>query len=103
MIIVGHAKDKGAVYVGRGSPLGNPFVLTNESLRNEVITRYKQWLNFHIQEDIQTTSIMNELERLYKLSLKGDLILGCPGNCHPRPCHADYIKEVLEYNTLIRS
>lgn len=35
----------GAVYVGRPSKWGNPFVIGRDGLREEVIRRYEQWLH----------------------------------------------------------
>lgn len=104
MITVSLAKTKGSVYIGRRSvygesPLANPFKLTDESQRIEILEKYKQWLNFHLEND--TACIIDELERLYQLALQGDLVLGC--YCSPKPCHGDYIKEVLEYNLSLRN
>ena len=34
----------GAIYIGRGSKWGNPFVIGKDGTRAEVIEKYGQWL-----------------------------------------------------------
>lgn len=92
MIRVGKKWEKGAIYVGRGSPLGNPFPMSGEEERDYVCDSYEVW----IQDKIATgyKPVLNELARLTVLSQKGDLILGC--FCAPKRCHADTIKKLVE-------
>jgi hypothetical protein len=69
-------------YVGRPSPLGNPFRIGPDGDRTAVIQRYKRWLWDRIQrQDPQVVGAMR--------ALTADSILGCW--CHPQPCHADVI------------
>lgn len=91
-ITVGKKWDKGAVYVGRPSPLGNPFVLTDESRRDEVCDRYETWLRSKVEQG--DPAVLKELRRLYRLAQDGPVVLGC--YCAPRRCHADSIKRFLE-------
>jgi hypothetical protein len=35
----------GAVYIGRGSPWGNPYHIGKDGTREEVIAKYQQWVN----------------------------------------------------------
>lgn len=68
-IIIGN-KYKGAAgtYIGRGSPLGNPFPIdeTKGNTRNKVIEQYEVWLRDQIKRGInkpllnQLNSIANE-------------------------------------------
>ena len=68
-------KPKDAVYVGRGSPYGNPYVIGKDGDRNQVCRRYDQYL--------QDTP---KLQKLVKKELKGkDLVCFCA----PRRCHGD--------------
>lgn len=92
MVKVGKKWDKGAVYVGRGSPLGNKFVMANESDREYVCDAYEVWLQDRIA--LGDPVVVNELSRLSKLATEGDLILGC--FCSPKRCHAESIKRVLD-------
>ncbi len=92
MITVGRKWDQTAQYIGRGSPLGNPFVMKNESDRNRVCDQYQVW--FEQQVTSNNVVVMNELRRLYKLAKRGDLVLGC--FCAPKRCHGETIKRFLE-------
>ena len=83
--------DRGE-YVGRPSPLGNPFNLERESDRESVIERYEVWL----REKIRTRdkAVCNELNRLFKIARdSGVLELVCW--CAPKRCHAEVIRCVL--------
>jgi len=37
------------VYIGRPSPLGNPFKIGRDGTRDEVVARYREWLWRQIQ------------------------------------------------------
>jgi hypothetical protein len=84
-------KDIGQ-YVGRGSPLGNPFPMKNKEDRDRVCDEYEKWFNNH-KEDIE---VKKELDRLYDIYKdKGELTLLC--FCTPKRCHAETIKKYLEH------
>ncbi len=91
-IIVGKKWDSGAVYIGRGSPLGNPFKMLSEQDRDSVCDKYEEW--FKEQIKINNKTVLTELSRLYKLAKNQDLILGC--YCAPKRCHGDTIKQFLD-------
>jgi hypothetical protein len=68
----------GAVYVGRPSVWGNPFIIGKDGAREEVIEKYRVWLPTQ-------AGLMRNLKRL-----RGkDLICWCS----PQPCHADVLLE----------
>lgn len=92
MIRVGRVNDVGAVYVGRPSPLGNPFAMRSEAQRAEVCEKYATWFAHKVA--INDPRVMNELRRLYRLAQQGDLTLGC--YCAPKRCHAETIKNFLD-------
>lgn len=75
---------KGAVFVGRPSKWGNPFKIGRDGTRDEVISKYRQWL-------------LGSEELLAQLSeLKGrDLYCFCS----PLPCHADVLLELANTPT----
>ncbi|MDM7953264.1 MAG: DUF4326 domain-containing protein [Cyanobium sp. CZS 25K] len=52
----------GQAYVGRPSPLGNPFQLGRDGSRAQVIASYRRWLLVHLQEPGSVQR--QELERL---------------------------------------
>lgn len=89
-IRVGRANERGAVYIGRPSVLGNPFVLTNEAYRDEVLARYRVYFEKRLADPI----FRDVLDGLETRARKGDLVLGC--FCAPRVCHGDVIKEYLD-------
>lgn len=100
MIHVGRKHDLGAEYVGRPSPLGNPFSHKSDTIAkyrvktvDEALALYSQWLDEQIK--IGNSTVIDELKRLQKKHEKdGVLVLGCW--CSPKRCHADSIKQVLE-------
>ena len=68
-----------AVYVGRPTKWGNPFVIGEDGNREEVVGRYEYWIERQLQ-------LMDELPEL-----KGkDLVCWCS----PLPCHADVLMEL---------
>lgn len=87
-----HHKEDGE-YIGRGSPLGNPWPIDAKpgETREVVIARYRVYLQQQIQKNDE--SVCNELNRLASMAMKGPLNLKC--FCSPRACHGDVIKEFL--------
>ena len=67
--------------ITRRGPWGNPFYISRDGTRAEVIEKYRQW--------IFTQSKL--LANLY--TLKGKR-LGCV--CKPLPCHGDILVELVE-------
>lgn len=85
-------KGYGAVYIGRPSVLGNPFVMTSEAQRTEVIAKYKVY--FEKKVAARDPKFMEALDALVELARKKDVVLGC--FCAPRACHGDVIKEYID-------
>ena len=86
-------------YIGRGSPLGNPFThqvgtkaqfITNT--RENAVSSYRVWLDQQIQGG--NTVVINELIRLCLLASEGPINLIC--YCAPKACHGDVLKEIIE-------
>lgn len=77
-----HLRDVpyGAVYVGRPSVFGNPFVVGKDGTREQVIKFYETWV--HDQPRL--------IDHIKK-TLKGkDLVCFCA----PLPCHADVLLKI---------
>lgn len=99
MIHVGRKDDPGAVYIGRPSPLGNPFSHKRDTIAtfrvktvDEALALYRQWLITQIKEN--NREVVKELKRLKEMHDRdGELVLGCW--CSPNRCHGDIIKQVL--------
>ncbi len=91
--VVNKYKVRHTDYIGRGSPLGNPFVMHNNSdeERNRVCDLYDTWFE---QQLITNHKVREELDRLLAKSLTYPVTLGC--FCKPKRCHGDTIKKHLE-------
>lgn len=81
-------KDRGEeydVYIGRGTPWGNPFAIGDEGMtREEVIEKYKIYFK---ETFLENPAKLKELK-----SLKNKR-LGC--HCKPAACHGDVISNFL--------
>jgi len=74
-------------YVGRPSPLGNPFAIGKDGSREEVLEKYEKWLADRLYPSSPQAV---EIERLRKIhDSTGVLTLICW--CTPLPCHAEII------------
>lgn len=79
------------VNVGRPSGLGNPFVIGRDGGRDEVIDKYKVWLNEQLNHNCPATRMFVSL--FDELCEKKELTLICW--CSPRRCHAEVIRDLL--------
>ena len=86
--VVNKHYDEYDVYIGRGSPLGNPFPIDESKghTRKTVIAMYK----IHLWEKMKDGTITLD----YLRSLDGKR-LGC--YCAPKACHGDIIKLAVEW------
>lgn len=90
---------EGTEYVGRGSPLGNPYSHRTGTKAQMVvptvqdaIEAYRGWLMAQIRSGNQ--EVINELDRLAEIAMtKKRLNLRC--YCSPKPCHGQVIREVI--------
>jgi hypothetical protein len=82
--VVNKRRDEYDVYIGRGSPFGNPFIIGVHGDRKEVIKRYEEWV-------VKQPHIMSLLP-----SLRGKR-LGC--FCKPLACHGDILVKLIEEQT----
>lgn len=77
-----HCKvDEFDVYIGRGSPWGNPFVIGEDGTREMVIAKYREW-------------IRKQPELVKQLPTLRGKILGC--YCAPNACHGDVLVELCD-------
>ena len=78
------------------SPLANPYKVNSESVRGWSLLQYELWLLKKLSE--KDIAVKKEMNRLYLLAKKGNLVLGCW--CAPKGCHAaiiaKYIQEALD-------
>lgn len=75
---------KDAVYIGRGSMYGNPYVIGKHGTRSEVIAKYRKDLEDCLNESATQEAL---------LALDGkDLVCFCT----PLPCHGDVLIRAVE-------
>ena len=72
------------VYIGRPSKWGNPFVIGRDGTREEVISKYAEWV-------VKQEHLMAALGELK------DKRLGC--FCKPLPCHGDFLANLANAYT----
>ena len=73
------------VYIGRGSPYGNPYVMGIDGDRTEVIDKYRQYFYKRIEEDLKFKELVTNLKCK---------TLAC--FCSPKACHGDVILSYLQ-------
>jgi hypothetical protein len=78
----------GAVYVGRPSKWGNPFKIGIHGTREQVITKYREWILASIADN----------PRVYDLEELREKDLVCW--CHPQPCHGDVLIQIANKSIL---
>lgn len=84
--------DDSVVYIGRPSPLGNPFRIGQDGTREDVINKYREWLDSRLASGDE--HVCSEFNRIGNLAHKeGGVKLLCW--CAPLACHGDVIKEFL--------
>jgi hypothetical protein len=79
-------------YIGRGTPLGNPFEITETRSRDEAIALYKPYILEKIKA--KDVPVCNMLNNIYREAKRGNVFLLC--SCKPLSCHGDFIKGLIE-------
>ena len=100
-----HTRTPYDFYIGRGSPLGNPFTHRKQDLkenkgkalywvetREEAIAKYEKWLIHALSN--KWTKEYKAFYELVRAANKHDIYLVC--YCSPEPCHGDVIKAEIE-------
>lgn len=82
-------------YIGRPSPLGNPFPIGDCGSREVVIEQYRKWLSIALAKPGRYPEANVEFYRLCEKHRRdGRLTLVCW--CSPLPCHGDVIADFIE-------
>lgn len=93
--IVNYTRCKESEYIGRPSPLGNPFPIGPNADRDVVCKHYEEWFQERIE--LNDPIVFHELLRLHRIGrVKGVVRLGC--FCKPKRCHGETIAHFLEHN-----
>jgi hypothetical protein len=79
-MVVHCKRERFDVYVGRPGPWGNPFVIGKDGTREEVIRKYRAWI------EARPAMVARA-----KAELAGK-VLGCW--CSPQQCHGDVLAEI---------
>lgn len=76
---------RGGIYVGRGTPLGNPF---SKDEYPDALERFRRWLHQKIKarDPVVCRALRN---------IDDESVLVC--SCAPKPCHAYVIRSAWEY------
>ena len=75
----------------RKSVLGNPFHMTDETMRDDVCDKYENWFNINYRKE----PYISRLREMYKIHKQyGNLELFCW--CSPKRCHTETIKRFLD-------
>lgn len=98
--VVNQRHTRAGEYIGRPSPLGNPFThlpgttaQTRVATRAAAVARYHAWLLEQVRA--RNSHVTAEIDRLARLAVtSGDLVLRCW--CAPQACHGDVLKVYLE-------
>lgn len=81
------------IYVGRGSPLGNPYPITDHQSRDCVCDKYDTYLIAAVED--RHKRIVDALNEIAHVVLNGrDVNLQC--YCQGKRCHAQSIKKIIE-------
>ena len=78
------------IKVGRSTPVGNPFHMRDESMRDEVCDKYKVYFYKRVKE---AGAFRDYVAHIYRTALKQDVALGCW--CAPKRCHAETIASFI--------
>jgi hypothetical protein len=82
--------SQNAVYIGRPSVLGNPFVLGRDGDRSTVIEKFRHWLWVQVKQG--NVQVLRAIRSLTEHS-----VLGCW--CSPDACHGQVIQACWQWLT----
>jgi hypothetical protein len=87
-----HTEDEHTLYIGRGTPLGNPF---KDGTRHQNIIAFRRELEkaLHDEPNQLAPGAKAAFEHLVNLSRIRPVKLQC--SCAPKPCHGDVIRAFL--------
>jgi len=87
-------EDCNTIRIDRGTPLGNPFKMKDESERDRVIAKYRVWLWQKIQD--HDAQVLAELKKIIHIEkVKGVVYLGCW--CSPKKCHGSVVRNCITW------
>ena len=81
------------VKIDRTSPLGNPWPMHRESVRDDVCEHYEQWFKEQVKETRYTSFKSAIIHLIDTYREHGKLRLFCW--CAPKRCHGETIKQYI--------
>ena len=84
-VVVNRHTDNFDIYIGRGTPWGNPYIAGVHGTLPQVIERYEEFMRRQISKGVILPNDLREL--------KGKR-LGC--SCKPKPCHGDVLVRLID-------
>lgn len=92
-VINRHARS-GGIYIGRGTPLGNPYPITRTTSRTRAIELFRDHALFELKHNPEGEFAI-ALRDIKDRSDRGqDVLLAC--SCKPKACHGDILVELIE-------
>ena len=79
-------------YIGRPSPLGNPFAVDAKTSRTKAISLYREWFLKQLETVNPTSKAFKILVNHYRDNK--ELVLICW--CAPLECHGEVIRDLVE-------
>lgn len=94
-----NGQHPGAIYVGRPSPLGNPYEMDSKIDRELAVELHREWLMDvlwgSLRDDQDHVGIRLAFYNIVNILMADcDVMLECW--CAPKPCHADTIAMLAE-------
>lgn len=93
---------RGSIYGGRGSPLGNPFVMLHECDRGAVCDKFDKLFYDTIKKhrnniimSRQEKRLFDEVVRIYRLGKQTDRDIHIHCYCKPKRCHLDTVANFI--------
>ena len=86
-----HTPTPNDVYIGRGSPFGNPYVIGSKYTRDAAVDAYATYLNAKMQ---YSPEFREDVKKLADKAKRGGVNLVC--FCKPQRCHGEELKTLLE-------
>lgn len=78
------------IKVDRSTPVGNPFHMYDEGMRDEVCNEYEIYFYKKVK---QAGAFRAYVAYIYRTALRNDVALGCW--CAPKRCHAETIASFI--------
>ena len=88
-----HLGNPKGQYIGRGTPLGNPFKVEKGRTRRQALEQFRKWALHALTEPAHPFTVAAR-ELKTKHDAGEDVRLVC--SCKPDACHGDIIVELIE-------